>query len=39
MVAGIFSPAFSVISGGAACIVATLLILALVPSLARVKVK
>jgi MFS family permease len=39
MVAGIFSPALSVISGGAACIVATLLILALVPSLARLKVK
>ncbi len=39
MVAGIFSPAFSVISGGAACIVAALLILALVPSLARVRVK
>ena len=39
LVAGIFSPALSVVSGGAACIVATLLILALVPSLARVKVK
>ncbi|GAC1564703.1 MAG: MFS transporter [Ktedonobacteraceae bacterium] len=39
LVAGIFSPALSVVSGGAACIVATLLILALVPGLARVKVK
>lgn len=39
LVAGIFSPMLSVVSGGAACIVATLLILALVPSLARVKVK
>ena len=39
LVAGIFSPALSVVSGGAACIVATLLILALVPSLARVRVK
>jgi MFS family permease len=39
MVAGIFSPVVSVVSGGAACIVATLLILAFVPSLAHVKVK
>lgn len=39
LVAGIFSPVLSVVSGGAACIVATLLILALVPGLARVKVK
>jgi len=39
LVAGIFSPMASVVSGGAACIVATLLILALVPGLARVKVK
>ncbi|HVB74251.1 MAG TPA: MFS transporter [Ktedonobacteraceae bacterium] len=39
LVAGIFSPTLSVVSGGAACIVATLLILALVPSLAKVKVK
>ncbi len=39
LVAGLFSPTFSVVSGGAACIVATLLILALVPGLARVKVK
>jgi len=39
LVAGIFSPVFSVVSGGAACIVAALLILALVPGLARVKVK
>jgi MFS family permease len=39
LVAGIFSPMLSVVSGGAACIVATLVILALVPGLARVKVK
>ncbi len=38
LVAGIFSPMLSVVSGGAACIVATLLILALVPGLAKVKV-
>ena len=39
LVAGIFSPVLSVVSGGAACIVATLLILVLVPGLARVRVK
>ncbi len=39
MVAGIFSPEFSVVSGGLACIFATLAIVALVPSLIRVKVK
>jgi MFS family permease len=39
LVAGIFSPMLSVVSGGAACIVATLVILALVPGLARVRVK
>jgi len=39
IVAGIFSPTFSVVSGGVACIVAALLILALVPGLGRVKVK
>src|SRR6266550_2354340 len=39
LVAGLFTPVLSVVSGGVACIVATLVILALVPSLARVKVK
>ena len=39
LVAGLFTPVLSVISGGAACIAATLVILALVPSLARVRVK
>lgn len=39
LVAGVFTPFISVVSGGAACIVVTLLILALVPSLARVKVR
>jgi MFS family permease len=39
LVAGIFSPEFSVVSGGLACIFATLAIVALVPSLLRVKVK
>ena len=39
LVAGIFSPMLSLVSGGAACIVATLLILALVPGMAHVKVK
>ena len=39
LVAGIFSPEFSVVSGGLACILATLAIVALVPSLLRVKVK
>lgn len=39
LVAGIFNPVFSVVSGGAACIVAALLIVALVPSLAKVRVR
>src|SRR5229473_2256515 len=39
LVAGIFSPEVSVISGGLACIVATVVIVALVPGLLRVKVK
>lgn len=39
LVAGIVSPEFSVVSGGLACIFATLAIVALVPSLIRVKVK
>ncbi len=39
LVAGIFSREISVISGGLACIVATVVIVALVPGLLRVKVK
>jgi predicted MFS family arabinose efflux permease len=39
LIAGLFTPMFSVVSGGMACILATLLILLLVPSLAKVKVK
>jgi MFS family permease len=39
LVGGLLSPMFSVVSGGLACICATLLILALVPGLARVKVE
>jgi MFS family permease len=39
LIAGLFTPMFSVVSGGVACILAALLILALVPSLAKVKVK
>jgi MFS family permease len=39
LVAGIFTPQFSVVSGGIACIVATLVIVALVPGLLRVEVK
>jgi MFS family permease len=39
LVAGLFSPEISVISGGLACIVATVVIVALVPGLLRVKVK
>jgi MFS family permease len=39
LIAGLFTPMFSVVSGGAACILATLLILVLVPGLAKVKVK
>lgn len=39
LIAGLFTPVLSVVSGGAACILAALLILVLVPSLAKVKVK
>ena len=39
LVAGFFTPELSVVSGGVACIVATLAIVALVPSLLRVKVR
>jgi MFS family permease len=39
LVAGIFSPEISVVSGGLACILATLAIVALVPGLLRVRVK
>ncbi len=39
LVAGFSTPQFSVISGGAACVVATLIIVACVPGLLRVKVK
>ena len=39
LIAGLFTPMLSVVSGGAACILAALLILLLVPSLAKVKVK
>jgi len=39
VVASIFSPEISIISGGLACIVATVVIVALVPGLLRVKVK
>lgn len=39
VVAGIFTPELSVISGGLACIVATIAIAALVPGLLRVKVQ
>jgi len=39
IVAGIFTPEISVISGGAVCIVATLAIVALVPGLLKVRVK
>lgn len=39
VVAGIFSPELSVISGGVACIVATLAIAALVPGVLRAKVE
>ncbi len=39
LVAGLVTPEFSVVSGGLACILATLAIVALVPSLIRVKVK
>jgi MFS family permease len=39
LVAGVVSPQFSVVSGGVACILATLAIAAFVPGLLRVKVK
>jgi hypothetical protein len=39
LIAGFFSPEFSVVSGGLACIIATLAVAACVPSLLRVKVK
>jgi MFS family permease len=39
LVAGFSTPQFSVISGGTACVVATLIIAACVPGLLRVKVK
>jgi MFS family permease len=39
VVAGIVSPQFSVVSGGVACILATLAITACVPGLLRVKIK
>lgn len=39
LVAGLVTPMFSVVSGGVACILAALVILMLVPSLAKVKVK
>jgi MFS family permease len=39
IVAGLVTPQFSVISGGVACIVATLVIAACVPGLLRVKIK
>lgn len=39
LVGGLFTPVFSVVSGGLVCIVATLLILAFVPGLLKVKVK
>ncbi len=39
LVGGLFSPMVSVVSGGVACVLVTLLIAAIVPGLARVKVK
>lgn len=39
LVGGLFTPMASVVSGGLACIVVTLMIAALVPGLARVRVK
>ena len=38
LVAGLATPQFSVISGGAACIVATLIIATIVPGLLKVRV-
>lgn len=39
VVAGLVSPVFSVVSGGVACIIATLAVVALAPGLLRVRVK
>lgn len=39
LIGGLFTPMFSVVSGGLVCIVATLIILMLVPGLVRVKVE
>jgi len=39
LVAWLFTPELSVVSGGLACIIATLAIAAFVPNLLRVKVK
>ncbi len=39
VVAGVVSPQFSVVSGGVACILATVAIAACVPGLLRVKIK
>lgn len=39
LIAGLFTPMFSVVSGGVACLLAALLILVFVPSLAKVQVK
>jgi MFS family permease len=39
LVGGLFSPMISVVSGGLACVVVTLLIAAMVPGLVRMKVK
>lgn len=39
LVGGLFTPTFSVVSGGLVCIVATFLVLALVPTLAKVSVR
>ena len=39
LVAGLLTPEFSVVSGGLACILATLAIAACVPNLLHVKVK
>ena len=39
VVAGVVSPQFSVMSGGVACILATVAIVACVPGLLRVKIK
>ena len=39
LVAGFFTPELSVVSGGLACIIATVAIVALVPGLLRVKVR